>query len=229
MIYFGQQCKKISDNFLPVSYENIMAKKEWAVRLNKKHSLVKNTYEMQSSNSSDALLMNIFCHPRIDTWKGLRNLFNVNRINPEFGINPEIILKDEQGDKTEIDMAFGDFFIEAKLTEPDFTKKSIRSVKNYKNVENVFNFNHLPNNGKMIFHYQIIRNVLASVQSSKRHILICDNRRGDLIRSYYDVVKCIRDDGNRNKCGIIFWQEICSKIGKELKRFLFDKYGINAC
>ena len=57
-----------------------------AERLKKDHTKVQNAYEMQSSNSSDALLMNIFCHPKLNSWKGIRNLFGVSDIKPEFGI-----------------------------------------------------------------------------------------------------------------------------------------------
>ncbi len=216
----------IADNFLPTSYDCIEKKKAWSERLNKRHSQVQNVCEMQSSNSSDALLMNIFCHPKIDSWKGIRKLFGVSEINPEFGIKPELRLKSGQGDRTEIDLAFGNILVEAKLTETDFTQKSVSAVKNYIDVENIFHFNHLPNNGENIFHYQIIRNIIASVQLNKRHILLCDDRRGNLIRNYYEVVKCIKDIGIRKNCGIIFWQDIFSKVGRELKQFLSEKYGI---
>lgn len=218
----------IADNFLPTSYDCIIEKQEWSERLKKQHPQVQNACEMQSSNSSDALLMNIFCHPKINSWKGIRKLFGVSNINPDFGIKPELQLKSGQGDRTEIDLAFENIIVEAKLTETDFTQKSVSAVKNYTAVEKVFHFNNLPNNGENIFHYQIVRNIMASVQLNKRHILICDDRRGDLIRCYYDVVKCVRDVGIRKNCSIIFWQEIFTKVGKELRQFLLDKYGISA-
>ena len=51
------------------SYKNIMQNVDWEKRLNKIHTYFKNgTKEMQSSNSSDALLMNIFCNPQINKW-----------------------------------------------------------------------------------------------------------------------------------------------------------------
>jgi hypothetical protein len=67
-----------------------------------------------------------------------------------------------------------------------------------------------------------------SVIPVKRHILLCDNRRGDLIRSYFDVVKCIKDMGVRQRCDIIFWQDIWKKTGSDLRDFLAEKYGIKA-
>jgi hypothetical protein len=216
----------VKDNFLPSSYDCILKKKEWSDRLNKRHPQVHNAKEMQSSNSSDALLMNIFCHPKINSWKGIYRLFGVSDINSKFGMKPELRLKSGRGDRTEIDLAFENIIIEAKLTETDFTQKSVSVVKNYTDVEKIFYFNHLPNNGENIFHYQIIRNIIASVQLNKRHILICDDRRGDMIRGYYDVVKCIKDISIRKNCSIIFWQDIFGSVGRELKQFLSDKYGI---
>jgi hypothetical protein len=218
----------ITNNFLSKSYENISKNHDWSDRLKKRHPQVQSAYEMQSSNSSDALLMSIFCHPKLNCWKGILNLFGVPDIKPEFGIKPELRLKSGHGDRTEIDLAFENIIVEAKLTETDFTQKSVSVVKNYTDIEKVFHFNNLPNNGENIFHYQIIRNILASVQLNKRHILICDDRRGDLIRCYYDVVKCVRDVGIRKNCSIIFWQEIFTKVGKELRQYLLDKYGISA-
>jgi len=156
--------ENIKDNFLPSSYDRIINKKEWVECLNKRHSQVPNAKEMQSSNSSDALLMNIFCHPKINSWKGIRKLFGASEINPEFGTKPELCLKSGHGDRTEIDLAFENIIIEAKLTETDFTQKSVSAVKNYTDVEKIFHFNHLPNDGQKFFHYQIIRNILASVQ-----------------------------------------------------------------
>jgi hypothetical protein len=219
---------RISDNFLNKSYLNIEKNLEWSTRLQKRHSQVEDTFEMQSSNSSDALLMNIFCHPKIGDWKGIRELFKVNDINPKFGVKPGIPLKDGQKDSTEIDLVLNDIFAEAKLTESDFTKKDLKIVANYKAVEEVFYFEKLPRADKKILEYQIIRNILAAHHSKKRHILLCDDRRGDLIRSYFDVVKCIKNVDVRQRCDIIFWQDVWKKVGRDLREFLSEKYGIGA-
>jgi hypothetical protein len=170
--------------------------------------------------------MNIFCHPKIGEWKGTRDLFKVNEIKPIFGLNPGIPLKDGQRDSTEIDLAFGNIFAEAKLTESDFTQKALNVVGNYQALEDVFHFEKLPQKNEKILNYQIIRNILAAFHSDKRHILLCDDRRGDLTRSYYDVVKCIKDVDVKQRCDIIYWQDICRKIGKDLRGFLSEKYGI---
>jgi len=61
----------IEMNFEKESFEAIQNNPEWHIRTQKKHSHFKNkTLEMQSSNSSDALLMNIFCNPGFKKWRG---------------------------------------------------------------------------------------------------------------------------------------------------------------
>ncbi|MDY6839613.1 MAG: hypothetical protein SWH78_16745, partial [Thermodesulfobacteriota bacterium] len=57
--------RNIADNFHPESYTNITMHSDWNARTKKRHQNVPDAKEMQSSNSSDALLMNIFCHPSV--------------------------------------------------------------------------------------------------------------------------------------------------------------------
>jgi len=114
----------IKDNFHPESFKNICNHPEWLQRLNKPHQNVKSVFEMQSSNSSDVILMNIFCHPNIGRWKGVRNLIGEELNSITFGYPGQVHIKGGQSDSTEIDMALPSLFCEAKLTETDFTQKS---------------------------------------------------------------------------------------------------------
>src|SRR2546422_1995333 len=58
-------------NFLPESYQAILKNENWRRRLAKAHTQAKSSLprrdttwkELDSSNSSDALLMNVFCFP----------------------------------------------------------------------------------------------------------------------------------------------------------------------
>lgn len=77
----------LETNFNGASYKNIDKHSDWKRRIQKKHTHFKgDILEMQSCNSSDALLMNIFCHPKISSWKGLSKLLKVNfDHNIEFG------------------------------------------------------------------------------------------------------------------------------------------------
>lgn len=217
----------IRDNFLSESFEKIEKNTLWKQRLPKRHPNVKNTYEMQSSNSSDALLMSIFCHPKISSWKSILNLFNIDQLNPEFGFKAKLPKLNGSKDRTEIDIAFEDIFAEAKLTEDDFTEKEISAVQEYQGISDFFDMDSLPVRDGKYLNYQIIRNLLAARHWKKRHFLLCDERRSDLARSYYETVLCVTDNNYRNKCRIVFWQEIYRSAGDSLKQFLYEKYGIS--
>jgi Restriction Endonuclease associating with ARP len=222
----------IKSSFNKKSFKSINTKKKgWLKRLGKKHSQVKGTKEMQSSNSSDALLMNIFCHPKISDWKGVCNLFGDTPIkNIKFGINPENLLKEgkEEETPTEIDMVInGEIYCEAKLTEKDFTQVAVDKMKKYDMFDKVFDIDILPVTKKNEFdNYQLLRNILAAKTDGKRFILICDARRPDLIRHLLDTVSCIRDIDLRTRCSFICWQDIAQKCGKDLRVFLEQKYSI---
>jgi len=190
-------------------------------------------YEMQSSNSSDALAMNIFCYPDFIKWKGIKTLFEVESFESiEFGFNPKI-QKIVEGvittDATEVDVFInGNIICECKLTETDFTSKEKKSVECYGSFSKVFQVDKLIQNDKSYANYQLIRNILATEQIQGRFILICDMRRPDLAKSFYQTIRCIKDEfiELRTNCEIIYWQDIANYSGKELKEFLNQKYGI---
>ncbi|MCH9662361.1 MAG: hypothetical protein K0U66_01715 [Gammaproteobacteria bacterium] len=230
-IIFG----KLEDSFIKESFDAIEKNPAWKERIDKTHSHFKgeSVKEMQSSNSSDALLMNIFCYPKLFKWKGVRDLFLENKIEIDdrkidFGCKPNVSKGKEQ-EKTEIDMVIGNTFFEAKLTESDFTSKEIEKVEKYDCLYGVFDKDKLPKHKtdkNKYESYQIIRNFLAAHQGKKQHRLLCDERRGDLVRAYYEIVGAIKIDDFKEKVGVIFWQEIAKKCGEPLKTFLLEKYGL---
>lgn len=217
---------KPEDNFHPDSFRRITENPDWLQRTQKTHQNIEGKKELQSSNSSDALLMNIFCYPHISKWKGVLDLLGVSKIDPVFGLKPLVAKKNGKGDASEIDMVIDDVFVEAKLTEKDFTRKDVSVVEQYVGMAEHFHRNCLVLIGKCFDNYQIIRNLLAAIQHNKRHILLCDERRPDLVRRYMETVCCLRDVGVRSKCRVVFWQEIQRLSGVSLGKFLKDKYGI---
>lgn len=181
---------------------------------------------MQSSNSSDALLMNIFCHPKIASWKGVQKVLGFVPTAPVFGLKARVAKRGTVGDHTEIDLAIGNCFAEAKLTEADFTDKPKSEVEKYNSFKAVFHTDALEQDNDSYRHYQVIRNVLAAFEHNKDHILLCDQRRPDLVRDYLTTITCIREVQFRRRCRVVFWQEIVQSSGKELRLFLDEKYGI---
>lgn len=89
-------------------------------------------------------------------------------------------------------------------------------------------FNYLIQSDSFYDNYQLIRNILAAELLAARFILLCDMRRPDLAKSFYQTARCIKDEYLylRMNCEIIYWQDISNCSGKVLKKFLSLKYGI---
>jgi len=226
---------KVSYSFERNSWESIQLKTSYFTRTLKKHpkSVTKNVFEMQSSNSSDALAMNIFCHPEFKKWIGIKNLFQLNSIeNIEFGFKAKVlknINNQNVEDDTEIDVLLNDsIFIECKLTEENFCSKTKKIVEQYVGFEQVFHIDKLCQTENEYENYQLIRNILAANQYKGKFILICDMRRPDLTRHFYQTLRCIKDDylELRTNCEIIYWQDLAQVVGVKLKEFLNEKYGL---
>ncbi len=134
-------------NFLEASYRAMCGNSAWKYRLRKAHSSAKRRLlshdpersELDSSNSSDALLMNIFCHPETLRTREVRELLNVSAdAEPVFGYKPRIVLMSTHVDCTEVDLKLGDLLVEAKLTEYDFQQAPRRLIDRYARFEQVF-------------------------------------------------------------------------------------------
>ena len=174
LIIFGRSELGPHGNFHPASDLAISANPAWLRRLSKPHtaslrSRARNDWpwrELDSAVSSDALLMNIFCHPRVFNGRTLTpavaNLLNVDRTDhPRFGVNPRVPLRTTRKsrrkpsselsrsanlltDRTEIDLQLGNLFLEAKLTESNFQTAPPRLIERYRDLETVFDPDRLP-------------------------------------------------------------------------------------
>lgn len=222
-------------SFQKDSWNAICQNTDFEKRTQKKHTKVqtKNAgiLEMQSSNSSDALAMNIFCHPDFKRAKGIMNLFQVKEITTVvFGHKAKVdktINGAPKKDNTEIDVFLNDnILIECKLTEKDFSSKDKYIVEHYSDFRKVFDSNKLLQTPTQYKNYQLIRNILAANQYKFQFILICDKRRPDLVESFNQTVNCIKDYQLKSRCKIIYWQDLTKVVGDELKSFLKEKYGI---
>ncbi|HEY2471917.1 MAG TPA: hypothetical protein VGI45_29295 [Terracidiphilus sp.] len=143
-------------NFYSAAYAAISARPAWMRRFDKIHSqcrsLPKSQYdptrkwrELDSSMSSDALLMNIFCTPGILESAPLRRMLAVDASEePIFGWKARVPLKNGRVDRTEVDMRWGNLLVEAKLTESDFQCREAALVEPYRDLDAVFDLNLLP-------------------------------------------------------------------------------------
>jgi hypothetical protein len=198
--------------------------------------------ELDSANSSDALLMNIFCHPGVFDGHTLApavaNLLNIEPITqPCFGINPGVPLNyprkgrsklpSELTDRTEIDLQLGNLFLEAKLTESNFQTASPRLIERYRDLETIFDVTRLPRkDAGVIQGYQLIRNVLAAFACDASFCVLCDTRRRDLIEIWYSVLSAVHYPSFAWRLKLLTWQELATVLTKDLQQFLEAKYGI---
>jgi hypothetical protein len=112
-IIFGRDEQAHHGNFHPASYAAICANPEWSRRLTKSHTAHRRVraradwkwMELDCANSSDALLMNIFCHPAVFSDgllnNAIANLLGVSiETQPKFGILPGVPLHQTRRPRT---------------------------------------------------------------------------------------------------------------------------------
>jgi hypothetical protein len=234
-------------NFIDVSYRRILANPVWACRLRKPHTArrqarasgpdeeIRAWCELDAATSSDALLMNIFCYPRVLATSRLPALMGVPLgLEPEFGYRPGITLGNGRRnkplkDRSEMDMRLGPLLIEAKLTENDFQAAPLRLLERYPTFEEVFDREGLEMTERGVRSYQLIRSVLAThALPGTKFCVITDARRGDLIEAWYDVMRAVRSFELQARLRLVTWQEIAAVLPSPLRNFLAEKYGICA-
>jgi Restriction Endonuclease associating with ARP len=140
-------------NFFDPAYAAIAASLDWMRRFNKVHAQAARSLpkaerrwrELDSSNSSDALLMNVFCTPGVLSSSLLRNALGLGEDTvPVFGWKARVPLINGRFDRTEVDLRLGSLLIEAKLTEGDFQSCNAGAVEQYRDLDVVFNRSLLP-------------------------------------------------------------------------------------
>jgi len=216
--YLPSQNGSRHGNFLPETYQAILKNENWCGRLEKVHSQARTALprsdrrwrELDSSNSSDALLMNVFCFPgTLDQPRVLALLGIEGQAMPQFGFKARVPLGNGHADRTEVDMKLGDLLVESKLTESDFQSKQVQVVESY-----------------LYFSYQLIRNVLAAHANRCSFCVIADARRPDLREAWYSVMRCVQILDLRLRCKMLTWQELSAELPGKLQEFLKEKYGI---
>ncbi len=144
-------------NFFDAAYAAIAANPDWMRRFDKVHAQAARSLpkpqleparrwrELDSSMSSDALLMNVFCTPGVAESGAVRNALGVDaEAAPIFGWKARVPLANGRFDRTEIDMRFGSLLVEAKLTEVGFQTRAAAIVEAYRDFDLVFDRDRLP-------------------------------------------------------------------------------------
>ncbi|MGA8618007.1 MAG: hypothetical protein WB660_05740 [Candidatus Sulfotelmatobacter sp.] len=235
VVYQQSECGRHHGNFVAASYRAILRRPEWRKRLQKAHSQGRRSLpakdgswrELDSSLSSDALLMNIFCYPGVTRRSEVCRILGLEPgCVPEFGFMPRVPLRSGAIERTEVDMKLGNKIFEAKLTESDFQIQRAELVEQYRDLREVFEPRQLPRTKRKYVSYQLIRNVLAADALDLDFCTLLDARRPDLVEDWYSIARCIRSATLSARCKVLTWQELSLSLPAALQRFLSVKYGI---
>jgi hypothetical protein len=144
-------------NFFDAAYAAILNRPDWLKRFDKVHAQARRSLpkterrwrELDSSMSSDALLMNVFCAPGVAESPAVRDALGVEPgTAPVFGWKARVPLRSGRFDRTEVDMRLGSLpdslLVEAKLTEGDFQTCAAPVVEAYRDFDEVFDRELLP-------------------------------------------------------------------------------------
>jgi Restriction Endonuclease associating with ARP len=222
-------------NFLEASYRAILRNPEWKHRLDKIHANAARSMprsdrrwrELDSCMSSDALLMNVLCHPQTLKNNALCSVLGSQPgESPDFGFRARVPLANGRADRTEVDMKLGDLLVESKLTESDFQRAAAETVESYRDFHDVFDCRRLPKVRGEFASYQLVRNVLAAQALGLSFCVFLDARRPDLIEAWYAIMRCVQDSELRTRCQVLTWQELSEVLPREVRHFLNEKYGI---
>jgi hypothetical protein len=236
-VIYGENEAGQHGNFLSASYRRILQHEEWKARLAKVYTgsrflprkADRRRRELECANSSDALLMNIFCYPGILRRKAVCSLLAIEPgADPAFGFRPGIPLKNGAQDRSETDLKLGRLLVEAKLTEGDFQTARYDLVHRYRDLESVFDVDRLPMCKERFRSCQLIRGALAAHAHAASFAVFCDQRRQDLIENCFEIFSAVTSAELRCRLSVVTWQEIAAALPPKVRTFLAEKYGVSA-
>jgi hypothetical protein len=236
-IVYGENGTGEHGNFLSASYRRILQEAGWKSRLEKVYTgsrflprkADRTRRELECANSSDALLMNIFCYPRILYRAAVCSLLGIEPgLHPDFGFRPGIPLHSGAEDRSEMDLKLGGLLVEAKLTEGDFQSARHDLVHRYRDLEAVFDVARLPRSKERFRSCQLIRGALAAHAYGASFAVFCDQRRQDLIEDCFEIMSAVVNAELRCRMSVVTWQELASAMPQKVRSFLAEKYGIIA-
>jgi hypothetical protein len=234
-VLFGPDGSGGHGNFHPLAYSSICDSPLWAKRLLKVHTAFKRSRaranwqwkELDCAHSSDALLMSIFCHPKVMASAALRAMLGIESgAIPEFGFKPRTPLQNGKCDNTEIDMKIDRLLVEAKLTESEFQSAGLGLISRYRDLEKIFDLAQLPSRDGKYRSYRLIRGALAAFATGYSFCVFCDARRPDLIEAWYAVMRTVHDYELRCRLKLLTWQELATVLPRDVQHFLAVKYGV---
>ncbi len=166
-------------NFCDASYNMIYKNPTWAGCL-KKTLVHRNSLplykqsvasELDSSSSSSALLMNIFCYPDIFSSARLFSMFGIDGLTAVFNKHVPLQKKDGFHESVNIDMIMGDNrYISAALTQSGFSERRKEDMYLYSSFDDIFDSDALPQTSASFLGSNVLRSIMAGWVSSAKNI-----------------------------------------------------------
>lgn len=234
-VVYAEDETGLHGNFLPAAYKRILQQPAWKARLAKVYTgsrflprrADRTRGELECANSSDALLMNIFCYPGVLRRRDVCSLLAIPPgLRPQFGVRPGIPLKNGAQDRSEMDLKLGHLLMEAKLTEGDFQTARCDLVHRYRDLDRVFDVDRLPMQREKYRSCQLIRGALAAHAGGTSFAVVCDQRRQDLLDAFFEVLSAVASAELRCRMSVVTWQELAGTLPRKVRDFLAEKYGI---
>ncbi len=214
--------------YFPESLDEIHQHRNWKGRLSKPPAQFSSEAQGDAACRREALTMNIFCHPQLSQWDGLKMLLGCTDLTPNLFVEAPLDRSDRSDDPTTVDLAIDDAFCQSSLSEKHFTEQPLAAIERYAHFDQVFGATRLPRRDDKLLNARVIRNLLAASQYEMRYILFCDRHRTDLLDAYQVTIDCLKDDKFRRRCRVVFWQDLLQVVDPDLSMFVRTRFGLLA-
>ena len=218
-------------NFFAPSYQIIRHDPEWAGMLN--HGVANSNaiprlkqgiaMETDSSCSTAALAMSLFCLPEIN--EAVASILNIEAGRPHFAgeIRGSGRRKKDRQLEPDIILNNGEVYLWAILTESLTGAMTVSELEQQPSIKRFTDPHRLAVSGGIVRYADVLKMYLTARQNNARFVLIVDHRRQDLAKAYRRIMQAAKlaDTG----C-LLTWQEIAKVLPVEAQAFVQQKYGI---
>lgn len=222
-------------NFLPQTYSTIYQKPVWAKLLQKQYQYRNSlplfrqgaARQVDSSSSTEALLINVLCHPAMHDNRELLDVFGVDSYVPRFAAKCSLKRVAGADHVFEAHAVLSDkLLIEAALSETNFAERPKAYVESIEGFTEVFDSFALPQTKLSFMNFRLIQAILFAKEKNMGFVLFIDGRRPDLIDAFRKVQAAMKDVEMKNRLHVFTWQSLVDSLPEDLMVFLAEKYGI---
>jgi hypothetical protein len=220
-------------NFFAPSYQIIRHDPEWAGMLN--HGVANANaiprlkqgvaMETDSSCSTAALAMSLFCLPEIN--EAVASILKVEAGRPRFAgeIKSSGRRKKSREFEPDIILNGGGVYVWAVLTESLTGAMTVSELEQHPSIQRFADLNRLAVSGGIVRYADVLKMYLTAQQNNARFVLIIDQRRQDLAKAYRKIMQAAKSSDIGS---LLTWQDLAKVLPGDAKAFVQQKYGIEA-